>query len=140
MRIRQSPFKFDDEEEAHYSHDSRVNDVSCDEVKVYEVSLKSQNESVDGPIDTHYNSRTTSVASTGNSQMAPMFVFLSSSLNVELVYSILKGVTSFGYITLLEASNPLAVRKIKQIVPTRIGKSMRITLDKIKIKDQSLWN
>ena len=37
-----------------------------------------------------------------------MFVFLSSSLNVELVYSILKGVTSFGYITLMAADDPVA--------------------------------
>jgi hypothetical protein len=72
--------------------------------------------------------------------MAPMFVFLSSSLNVELVYSILKGVTSFGYITLLEATNPLAAKKRQQIMPTQIGDSIRITLHKIKIKDQSLWN
>ena len=40
--------------------------------------------------------------------MAPMFLFLASSLNVELVYSILKGITQFGYITLC---NPQDVKQ-----------------------------
>lgn len=31
-----------------------------------------------------------------------MYVFLASSLNVELVYCILKGITQFGYITLAD--------------------------------------
>ncbi|MFO0116325.1 MAG: hypothetical protein ACK521_01430 [bacterium] len=34
--------------------------------------------------------------------MAPLFFFLASSLNVELVYSILKGITQFGYLTLCD--------------------------------------
>ena len=34
-----------------------------------------------------------------------MFLFLASSFNVELVYSILKGITQFGYITLCEPNN-----------------------------------
>lgn len=69
-----------------------------------------------------------------------MFVFLSSSLNVELVYSILKGVTSFGYITLMEANNPVALDKIKKMAPAGVGDGVRITINKIKIKDQSLWD
>jgi hypothetical protein len=69
-----------------------------------------------------------------------MFVFLSSSLNVELVYSILKGVTSFGYIMLLEADNPIASRKIKQMALTGVDDGMRITINKIKIKDEKLWD
>lgn len=35
-------------------------------------------------------------------EMAPVFLFLASSLNVELVYSILKGITQFGYLTLCD--------------------------------------
>jgi len=31
-------------------------------------------------------------------EMTPMFFFLSSSLNVQLVYTILKGVTQFSYV------------------------------------------
>jgi hypothetical protein len=31
-------------------------------------------------------------------EMAPIALFLASSFNVELVYVILKGITSFGYI------------------------------------------
>ena len=31
--------------------------------------------------------------------LCPLFVYLSSSLNVELVYIILKGITKFSYIT-----------------------------------------
>ena len=38
-------------------------------------------------------------------KMKPMFLFLASSFNVELVYSILKGITQFGYITLCEPNS-----------------------------------
>lgn len=31
--------------------------------------------------------------------LSPLFVYLSSSFNVELVYIILKGITKFSYIT-----------------------------------------
>jgi hypothetical protein len=33
------------------------------------------------------------------SEMAPLFLFLASSFNVELVYMILKGITQFSYTT-----------------------------------------
>ena len=72
--------------------------------------------------------------------MAPMFVFLSSSLNVELVYSILKGVTSFGYITLMEDFHSVKAKKIERIAPTVIGDGIRITIRRIKIKDKRNWD
>jgi hypothetical protein len=52
------------------------------------------------------NSRMSSRATeTEQKKMKPMFLFLASSFNVELVYSILKGITQFGYITLCEPSS-----------------------------------
>ena len=35
-------------------------------------------------------------------ELNPMYVFLASSLNVELVYCILKGITQFSYLTLAD--------------------------------------
>jgi len=35
-------------------------------------------------------------------KMQPLFLFLASSFNVELVYCILKGITQFGYVTLCD--------------------------------------
>lgn len=37
--------------------------------------------------------------------MTPMFIFLASSFNVELVYIILKGVTQFSYLAGLQKGN-----------------------------------
>lgn len=42
--------------------------------------------------------------------LAPAFLFLASSLNVELVYCILKGITQFGYLT-LTGPEPSVVRQ-----------------------------
>lgn len=70
------------------------------------------------------NSRLSSKSVSGETrrkQMAPMFLFLASSFNVELVYSILKGITQFGYITLCE---PDSVRD-------KLGK-MRMKVDEDK--------
>ena len=64
-------------------------------------------------------------------------MFLASSLNVELVYSILKGITQFGYVTLCE---PEIVRdKLSELNTEPTEDGMRLTLTKIKIKDSKKW-
>ena len=54
-------------------------------------------------------------------EMAPMFLFLSSSLNVELVYCILKGITQFGYITLFDSNDP-SVQEKRAKMWTQVGR------------------
>ena len=45
--------------------------------------------------------------------MTPLFLFLASSLNVELVYIILKGITQFQYIYMDEISQGSVVEPSK---------------------------
>ena len=59
--------------------------------------------------------------------MTPLFFFLASSLNVELVYIILKGITQFAYIN---KGNSKKFMKIQFIEEDCV-----VTLNKIKIKD-----
>jgi hypothetical protein len=62
---------------------------------------------------------------------------LASSLNVELVYSILKGITQFGYLTLCE---PEKYRhKLDKMQVQQDTDSLKITLSKIKIKNSKNW-
>ena len=69
--------------------------------------------------------------------MAPCYFFLASSSNVELVYTILKGITSFGYITLCD---PTAVKhKLAKLQISEGPDYMTLTLTKIKIKDSRDW-
>jgi hypothetical protein len=70
-------------------------------------------------------------------ETAPVFLFLASSLNVELVYSILKGITQFGYLTLCD---PLKVaHKLKKMNINETEEDLQITLYKIKIKGSRTW-
>jgi hypothetical protein len=48
-------------------------------------------------------------------EAAPVFLFLASSLNVELVNSILKGVTQFGYLTLADQTKEDVKRKVSKM-------------------------
>lgn len=83
-------------------------------------------------------SRATSVNEPKRRQMAPMFVFLASSFNVELVYSILKGITQFGYITLCE---PDSVRDKLAKMRMKVGEeNTELTFFEIKIKNYSNWD
>ena len=65
--------------------------------------------------------------------MAPLFSFLKSSLNVELVYIILKGITGFSYISRDEDSEVSKVKNVKLLDPD--ADDATIELKKIKIKD-----
>lgn len=67
-----------------------------------------------------------------------MYVFLASSLNVELVYSILKGVTQFGYLTLCEPDEVSA--KLKKMQKVTVNGDTTLTFFEIKIKNSQVWN
>ena len=68
--------------------------------------------------------------------MAPLFLFLASSYNVELVYVILKGITQFGYYT-CDNQNEAVRAKIKKLDINMNKRNDEATLkmDKIKVKD-----
>jgi len=76
-------------------------------------------------------------------EMTPMFFFLSSSLNVQLVYTILKGVTQFSYVDFsrFDEDSEIVHSNKKMIKFTRDSKThdLTVTLDYIKIKDQKSW-
>ena len=75
-------------------------------------------------------------------EMAPLFYFLASSLNVELVYIILKSITQFQYICMAEeALNvcPIKLGKV-QIVSDPDSEDVTLELKKIKIPDSSKWD
>ena len=67
-----------------------------------------------------------------------MFVFLSSSLNVELVYSILKGVTQFGYLTLCDPEEVSG--KLSKMQTVTSNGDTTLILNEIKIKNSQVWN
>jgi len=47
--------------------------------------------------------------------MAPVFLFVAASLNVELVYCILKGITKFGYLTLTGLDQVVINQKLAKL-------------------------
>lgn len=68
--------------------------------------------------------------------MQPLFLFLASSFNVELVYVILKGITQFGY---LARNDEKSWKKINRLDFVKEGADMVLTLKQIKIKDFKKW-
>ena len=71
-------------------------------------------------------------------EMAPLFLFLASSLNVELVYIILKSITQFQYINMGQEVN-FAKRTSVELISSPRGEDVTLQLRKIKIKDLSKW-
>lgn len=70
--------------------------------------------------------------------MAPLFYFLASSLNVELVYIILKSITQFHKCCQHgRASEQLSSLKI---LSKANEANLTIELNKIKIKNPSVWS
>ena len=67
-----------------------------------------------------------------------MFYFLASSFNVELVYVILKGITQFSYLVFDSDCDQLSKEKLNLVQNERDG-SAKLTLNKIKIKNQKSW-
>lgn len=74
--------------------------------------------------------------------MAPMFLFLASSFNVELVYVILKGITQFSYL-IQERTQRNSIRarekKSKMEFVYEDG-NVTVVLNQIKIKDFDKWS
>lgn len=62
-----------------------------------------------------------------------MYLFLASSLNVELVYAILKGITQFGYVTLAEPE--VAQAKLDKMRLEKTADGQQLTFFEIRIKD-----
>ena len=73
--------------------------------------------------------------------MAPLFLFLASSFNVELVYVILKGITQFSYFSNKgDENDPKAKLKIEKLRFSREYGNLTIYMDHIKIKDFDKWS
>lgn len=66
--------------------------------------------------------------------MSPLYYFLASSFNVELVYIILKGITRFS-----KYEGGL-MTECKKCLVQKKGKDVIVTIDKIKVKNHSLWS
>lgn len=74
--------------------------------------------------------------------MAPMFLFLASSFNVELVYVILKGITQFSYL-IQERTQRNSIRakeKMSRIELVYENGDVTVVLNQIKIKDFDKWS
>ena len=74
---------------------------------------------------------------TKSKELSPLYLFLASSLNVELVYSILKGITQFSYITL--ANPEVAKPKLAKMQIQKTQDDTQLTLFEIKVKNTSNW-
>lgn len=74
-------------------------------------------------------------------QMPPLFFFLASSFNVELVYIILKGITQFSYLTCNNGKCELSKMKAaKMNLTTEADGSKTVTMHQVKIKDFDKWS
>jgi hypothetical protein len=71
---------------------------------------------------------------------APVFLFVASSLNVELVYCILKGITQFGYLTLQGPDEQTVQRKLASMQLQSAEGDRKLSFNKIKIKNSTDWN
>ena len=73
--------------------------------------------------------------------MPPLFFFLASSFNVELVYIILKGITQFSYLTCnngrCEFTNAKAAKL--DLTEEKDG-SKTVKMREVKIKDFDKWS
>jgi hypothetical protein len=70
--------------------------------------------------------------------MAPLFLFLASAFNTELVYVILKGITKFSDLVATKLDEK-AKRKLKDVQFVMDDGNMTVTLNHIKIKDIDKW-
>ena len=70
--------------------------------------------------------------------MAPLFVFLASSFNVELVYVILKGITQFSYFNPVNDKTKQKFAKLEFQIDSQTG-DVKLHLNQIKIKDFEKW-
>ena len=72
--------------------------------------------------------------------MAPLFLFLASSFNVELVYVILKSITQFSYIGREDCYTNEKIRaKLENLNLLEEDGDMTLHLKQIKIKNFDKW-
>jgi hypothetical protein len=72
--------------------------------------------------------------------MPPLFFFLASSFNVELVYIILKGITQFSYLTCNNGRCDLTNAKAAKLdLREEPDGSKTVTMREVKIKDFDKW-
>lgn len=72
-----------------------------------------------------------------DSEMAPLFLFLASSFNTELVYVILKGITQFSYFSSQKDED---TRRSEVFRHEKTNGDLTIFLSQIKIKDFYKWS
>jgi len=76
--------------------------------------------------------------------LSPLFVYLSSSFNVELVYIILKGITKFSYISCFcdqdNLNEEIAKKAQKLNVEYLENGDAVLTIDQLKMKDFASWD
>jgi hypothetical protein len=70
--------------------------------------------------------------------MAPLFLFLASAFNTELVYVILKGITQFSDLASQEQDEKTQ-KKLKDVQFVKEDGNMTVILKQIKIKDIDKW-
>jgi hypothetical protein len=72
--------------------------------------------------------------------MAPLFLFLASSFNVDLVYVILKSITQFSYIGREDCYTNEKIRaKLENLNLLEEDGDMTLHLKQIKIKNFDKW-
>ena len=71
-----------------------------------------------------------------------MYVFLASSLNVELVYIILKSITKFDFLESKDELNQtiLSTKEGIAVTSSKESEDVTLNLNKIKIKNYSAWS
>lgn len=76
--------------------------------------------------------------------LSPLFVYLSSSFNVELVYIILKGITKFTYITCSSGEGGLNEHTAKKATKLNLkylnNGDVTLSIDSLKMKDFTKWD
>jgi hypothetical protein len=70
--------------------------------------------------------------------MAPLFLFLASAFNTELVYVILKGITKFSDLA-STSQDEKTKSKLKDVQFDTHDGNTTVTLTQIKIKDIDKW-
>lgn len=111
-----------------YFNSIKLNET-FDDKQIYKRFESAVSDNVDININSSFNNehglqlRKTSTVSSQNNEveikeneeMAPLFFFLASSFNVELVYIILKGITQFSYITCHDGKDELSNKKASKL-------------------------
>lgn len=69
----------------------------------------------------------------------PLFLELASSLNVELVYVILKSITQFAYVNAQAQDGKKQKKAASSVAVDEATGDATLILDRIKVKNSSSW-